>query len=590
MSNTKVSFWRIFFPSLIAGIVLCILFFILFSGMIGALLSNVEPSYSVKENTILHLQLKGEINEISKSEFNLSSIDVSRNLGLADLQFGLKKAAKDERIKGVFIELSGANCGYTTASDIRKAIKEFEQSGKFVVAYNRGEVVTLKEYYIASAATENYGFHSSMFEFLGLGGELMFYKGLFDKLDLKVQIVRGPNNVYKSAVEPYFRKNLSDSGRYQMQVYLNNIWTTVKNRISEDRGIAATILDKIADSSLATRLYEAKKYNLVDSLMYRDEVLQLLAHKIEADEIDDLEFEDFRTYATKYFEKNQNHAYTSKANIAVIIAEGGISVDGDGISSRSLIKKIHKAQNDKSIKGVILRVNSPGGSALASEEIWRALSLTNEVKPVIVSMGDVAASGGYYIATASRKIFAEKTTITGSIGVFGIIPYTGDFLTNKLGITFDRVSTNPHAVLSTNRPLTPQELNTIQKGVEQTYNQFLQRVADSRKMPVASVNKIAKGRVWTGSDALRIGLVDTLGGLPDAIAYFEKTLSLKKAIVRFYPRVKIKPWMEALELINKNAKIEQAEIPQEIKAIYHKMKKVKEITGIQMRMAYPTIK
>lgn len=589
MSNKKVSFWRIFFPSLIAGIVLILLFFFIFTGMIGALISS-RPVYSVRSNTILHLQLKGKIGEISKTTFSPTQLSVTRDIGLADIQYGLQKAATDPRIKGVFIELDGANCGYTTASDIRKAIKQFEKkSKKFVIAYNRGEVVSLKEYYIASAATKNYGFHSSMFDFLGLGGQLMFYKGLFDKLDVKVQIVRGPNNVYKSAVEPYFRKSMSDSSRMQTQVYLNNIWNVVKARISKDRNIPVQELNTIADSSLATRVSQAVKYHLMDDTLYRDEVLHILAEKVGVKDIDKLQLEDFSKYAGKAFEKQQNSAYNGDANVAVIVAQGDISTSGTGISSERIIQQIRKARKDKNIKIIVLRVNSPGGSALASDEIWRAVKLANEKKKVIVSMGDVAASGGYYISSAATKIFAEKTTITGSIGVFGVIPYTGDFLTKKLGITFDQVSTNPHAVISLNRELTPDEIATVQKGVTHTYHEFLRRVADGRGMTTQQVDKIARGRVWTGEDALKIGLVDTLGGLPDAIHYAEKIAHIDQPVVRFYPHVQTEPWMEVVESLNKNSTHNESVMPAELKTLVKQLKQVKEVTGIQARMAYPVI-
>src|SRR5690554_5655780 len=280
MTQKKVSFWRIFWPSLTSGIVLTIIFLLIFTSIIGSLFS-AKPVYTVKDKTVLHLELNTAIAEMSKSEISFGSLGMVNHVGLADLLYGFEKAAKDDRVKGIFIELKGANCGYATATEIRNAIKTFEkESGKFVVAYHSGEAVSLRQYYIASAASENYGFHSSMFEFLGLGAELMFYKGMFDKLDLEMQVVRGSNNDFKSAVEPYFLTEMSDSSRLQLETYLNNIWTAVKTNISQDKDITMEQLEMIADSSLVRRVKQAVDHKLLDEVKYRDEVIQLLAEKI----------------------------------------------------------------------------------------------------------------------------------------------------------------------------------------------------------------------------------------------------------------------------------------------------------------------
>lgn len=595
MNNIKkVSFWQIFWPSLISGIVLIVVFFVFFSSIISSILKP-KPDFSIEKNTVLHLQLNGPIKELGNQDLNPYNLGIINNIGLSGLLYGFEKAANDNNVKGLFIELKGTQCGYETATEIRNAIKKFEEeSGKFVIAYNSGELVSLKEYYIASAATSNYGFHSTTFQFLGLGSELMFYKGLLDKLDLKMQIIRGPNNAFKSAVEPYYLTEMSDSSRLQMQTILDNLWYSVKSGISQDRNISMDKLEDIADRGLVRRFKEGVKYNFIDSVKYRDEVIQLIADQMKVDNTDDINFKSFEKYADEKFIIQQNIANATNANVAVIVAQGNITTDGDGVASAKITKLFRKARKDRDIKTIVFRVNSPGGSALASEEIWREVELANQEKKVIVSMGDLAASGGYYIATPASKIFAQKTTITGSIGVFGVIPYTGKMLEHKLGLSFDRVSTNKHAVMSTNKKLTPDELSIIQDEVDTTYYQFLQRVADGRGMSVDQVNKIARGRVWTGGDALQVGLVDTLGGLNDAIAYAIKDAEIIDPVIRYYPKVKKGAWRKILESIsedeNEDDNIQQSfPIPKEVINTYGHIKEIEDYTGIQARLPYKII-
>jgi protease-4 len=282
-----------------------------------------------------------------------------------------------------------------------------------------------------------------------------------------------------------------------------------------------------------------------------------------------------------------------KPNIAVILAEGDVAVEGDGLTSQKICKYLREARLDKDIKTIVLRVNSPGGSALASDEIWREVKLANEKKKVIVSMGDVAASGGYYISSPAARIFAEPTTITGSIGVFGVIPFTGNMLQNKLGLTFDRAQTNKHSVVSTNRKLTPEEFSTIQNEVDVIYAQFLNRVSTGRGMTVEAVNTIARGRVWTGADALKIGLVDQLGGIKDAINYAAKKAGIKEQKIRYYPEKKEDPILELIEGLTQEEQVKiqssYAEMPESLKFYYQQLKKLEQLKGIQMRMPYEII-
>ncbi|MDP4683309.1 MAG: signal peptide peptidase SppA [Crocinitomicaceae bacterium] len=595
MSDNKITFGKVFWPSFLAVLIMSIIglliFFLILGGIIGSFGEFGPKPLAVKDKTVLHMTLDGQIGEKGENSFDASSFSLNKTIGLSDILYGIEKAKTDTKIKGIFIEIGDLNCGFATAREIRNAINDFEKSGKFAVAYNRGEMISQKEYYVASAADENYGFPSSNMEFVGLGAELSFFKGTLAKLDVEVEIIRGSNNDFKSAVEPFFRDNMSDSSRVQIERYLNSMWLDIREEIAKDRNVSATTLNEIAEDAKIHRAQDAVDYKLLDGVMYRDEVMELVSKKAGTDNADGIELQAFEKYATKKFNQDQAKAKNNKPNIAVILAEGGVAVDGDGLTSKEICKLFQDVRKNTSIKTVVFRINSPGGSALASDEIWREVKLTNKVKKVIVSMGDVAASGGYYIAAPATYIFAEPTTITGSIGVFGMIPYTGKMFENKLGMTFDRATTNQHSVLSTNRKLTPAELAIIQEEVDNIYDEFLGRVAEGRKMTKEQVNVIARGRVWTGRDALKIGLVDKLGGIKDAINYAAKEYGIKDQKVLYYPIRKDQKWMEILEQIeeeeeNASIKIESAELPKELVEQYKKLKKIESYSGMQMRLPF----
>jgi len=587
MSTVKVSFWRIFWPSLLASMILSVFGWIFWLIVFGSLLGE-EPK--AKDSTVLHMTLSGAIGERSSSTLNPSSFTMDKTNGLADILTGLEKAKEDKHVKGIYLELGNVQCGYATAMEIRDALKDFKKSGKFLVAYLNGEVITQKQYYISSVSDEVYGFSTSAMEFIGLGGELMFFKNTFDKLGIEMQVVRGSNNDFKSAVEPYFRTDMRDSSRVQTQRYMASIWSDIRSQIAADRKVTPAQLNDIAENAKIQRVDDAVRLKLIDAAKYRDEVEEIILKKSKLKDLKNIM--TFEEYASKGF-KNKQLAFkdeTATPNVAVIVAEGAITVDGDEMTSDKVCKYFREVRNDDKIKVVVFRVNSPGGSALASEEIWREVSLTTKKKKVIVSMGDVAASGGYYISTPASTIFAEPTTITGSIGVFGVIPYTGAFMENKLGLTFDRVQTNKHSVLSTNRKLTPEELTLIQTEVDQIYTQFKKRVADGRGLTAAQVQTIARGRVWTGSDALKIGLVDKLGGLNDALAFAIKEVKIKDARVQYYPKVKEDPIEDLLEQLSdedkESVKIKQNAVPKVIDDLTKRLMKLESYTGIQMRMPF----
>ena len=592
MENPKkvISFGKVFWPSLMASIVVLSLLVLFFFVLFGSIFSG-PAQFSVEDKTVLHMTLKGEIGESSRAQFNPTTFQMDQQIGLADILYGFEKAADDKRIKGIFLELEGAQCGYATAGEIRAAIVKFQEtSGKFVLAYHKGEAVGMKQYFIASAAKESYGFPSTMFEFGGLGAELMFFKGMFDKLDLEMQVVRGSNNDFKSAVEPFFLEKMSDSSKHQIERYLTSMWEDIRETIGESKGISSTDLNLYADSTYIRRMKDAVTYKLIDAVMYRDEVMEILVKHSGAKDVDNLALISFEKFALKKFENNQkvvNGKSATKANVAVILAEGGVTTSGDGLASDKITKLLRQARLDENIETIVFRVNSPGGSALASDEIWREVVLAKAVKPVIVSMGDVAASGGYYIAAPATRIFAEPMTITGSIGVFGVIPYTGAMLENKLGLSFDRVSTNARAVLTTNKKMSPEEFQIVQDEVDFIYDEFLQRVADGRGMTKEQVNAIARGRVWTGKDALKIGLVDELGGLRDAIAYAAKEAGIKEIKIQYLPEIKKDPLQEVLEaLADQDETSAKKGIPAELMEYYNRLRSLENYVGIQARLPY----
>ncbi|MDX2360984.1 MAG: signal peptide peptidase SppA [Crocinitomicaceae bacterium] len=589
MSEKKVTFGRVFWPSLIAAFIVSVIGLLIWVIIIGSLVSTEPTTMEVADKTVLHMTLDGSIGERGKSNFDPTSFQMTNTLGLSEILNGIEEAKNDDNIKGIFIEIGNLGCGFATAKEIHDALNDFEESGKFVVAYNSGEVVSHLEYYISAAATENYGFPTTNVQFLGLGAELMFFKNALDKLGVEMQVIRGSNNDFKSAVEPFFREDMSDSSRVQIERYIEGLWQDYREDIAIDRGLTANKLNQLADNADIKDVDDAVEHKLMDASMYRDEVIDIVREKAGTAESAELELLAFSKFARKRFYQSQVLIEVDSPNIAVILAQGGISTNGDGMTSEEICKLFQEARANESIQTVVFRVNSPGGSALASDEIWREVKLTNETKKVIVSMGDVAASGGYYVATAATAIFAEPNTITGSIGVFGVIPYTGQMLEDQLGLTFDRASTNEHSIMTTNKRLTEEEFAMIQEVVDDIYFDFKSRVAEGRGMTVEQVDVIARGRVWTGRDAQEIGLVDELGGLTDAITYAADLAGITDAKVLYYPIVKEDIFGEFLEQLEEQTNVQSSpalELPEALMKQYAKLKMLESYSGIQMRLPY----
>jgi len=520
--------------STVIGIfVFCCLFFGLIL-LIGVLFgSSSKDKIVVKNNSVLELKLDFPIKDYAaQTNFkDLEFLNQNKKNGLFDLIYAIDYAATDNKIKGISIDNNFIMAGMAQTKALRDALLKFKTSGKFIVSY--GDVYSQKDYYLNSVADTIFINPVGIMEFKGLYTERLYYKDFQEKSGIKMEVVR--LGKYKSAVEPYLENEMSANNREQISAYLNGIWTEVKKEISVSRTIAADKLNSIADN-LESRTPElAVSSGLVDKIAYHDEYLNGIKNALGLpykNEINTIEIEDYANYAAK------KKPFLAKNKIAVIYTEGQIFYgDGDEtyVGQGAVNKSLEKARNDSKIKAIVLRVNSPGGSSLASELIWREIELTKKVKPVIVSMGDVAASGGYYIACNANKIFAEPTTITGSIGVFGALPNVKG-LADKWGINAEQVVTNNNAVTySIFEPMDNNQRAFIKESINSIYDLFTTRVAQGRGMTKDNVHNIAQGRVWTGTDAVANGLVDELGGLDQALAYAAELTKLEDYKTVQYP-------------------------------------------------------
>ena len=591
-------FWRSFLASSLALIIIGgFLIFMLVASIVGAVTSVVSSKFEfesdkkieVKDNSVLHITFKNPLSEVSFAEFDKEAFKLNQGFGLREIKLGLEKAKNDENIKGILLNASSMPAGMATTEEVRNAIKEFkEESGKFVVAYS--ETYTQKAYYLATVADKLYLYPEGMLEFQGLGVEYLFFKKAIDKLGLDVQIIRGSNNKFKSAVEPFMYDHMSEANREQTMTYLNALWNQMLKGISETRGITKEELNEIADSVYVRSAETAVEYKMVDDLIYEDELFAELKEKAEAPEDKELSLINFKKYCTKAAKEEKKKK--GEDNIAVIYAVGGIN-SGKGsalsIGSETLSKAIREARKDENIKAIVLRVNSPGGSALASDVIWREMVLAKEVKPVVVSMGDVAASGGYYISCQSDRIFAQPNTITGSIGVFGVLPNVSKPLEEKLGITVDRAYTNRPSMMTITRKLTDEEYKIIQEGVDDIYMDFKQKVADGRPMlDVAGVDSIGQGRVWAGTDAIKIGLVDELGGIDDAISYAAEKAGVEEVKIGVYPKKKNNKLLELIEGLDVEASAPSV-ISIKVASFIKAVENASKVEGVQARLPFEII-
>lgn len=570
----------------IAGIfVASLLGLLIFIGVISAIAGSSDSVPTLKPNSVYELTLEGTLIDRSKDDpfegalaavFGKPSENV---IGLDDVLANIAKAKNDENIVGIYLKGGSLSGGISSIKEIRNALLDFKKSGKFIVAY--ADNYSQRMYYLASVADKVLINPQGMLELKGLSAQTMFFKNTLDKLGIEMQIVKV--GTFKSAVEPYVNTKMSDANRLQVTVFMNSIWKTTLKEISASRKIPVEKLNSYADEMLMFQPTEkSRQYGLVDSLVYVDQVDSILIKCAKLKKGDELAFVKHSSMT-----KLPDNAKYAKNKVAVIYAVGEITdEEGEGIVARDMIKTIAKVEKDSSVKAVVFRVSSPGGSAFASEQIWHALNKLKTKKPLIVSMGDYAASGGYYIACTADKIFAQPNTITGSIGIFGVIPNING-LNQKLGITYDGVKTNKMSdAISVNRSFTPEERDLMQNYVNRGYELFVKRCAAGRKMKTEQIKAIAEGRVWTGEDAIKIGLVDNIGGLNDAIKVAVAKAKLTSYNLKEYPEKEdfatkfMKNFSNDIETRFIEAKLGEQY------SLFKQIKNIDKINGIQARLPY----
>lgn len=514
-----------------------LLFFFLFSVVIGSIISSSDKDVIVKESSVLELKLEGTLSERALENpladlFDINPLNSSQSsVGLNDLLSSIKKAKNHSNIKGIYIEAKNLSASFASLEAIRKALIDFKESGKFIISY--ADQYTQGLYYLASVADEVHLNPKGGLLWAGLAAQPMFYTTLLKNIGVDMQIFKV--GTYKSAVEPYTETKMSQANKEQVSVFLNDIWSHIVSGVSAARNISQEKLQEYADKMVLFQPIEfALNNHLVDKLSYRYDVQNAIKEKLNGEKANYISFKKMKHV---FIPKDQTKK--KDGNIAIYYAEGDI-VDASNkfasaIVGESVVKDLKKLEENENIKAVVLRVNSPGGSAYASEQIWKAVVDLKAKKPVIVSMGDYAASGGYYISAAADHIIAEPTTLTGSIGIFAMIP-SFEKVANKVGLNFDVVKTNKHADFgSIFRNFNADERQLLQFYIEEGYGLFIKRCADGRGISEEEIRKIAEGRVWTGAKAKEIGLIDELGGLNDALEYAASKAGLTTYNVRTYP-------------------------------------------------------
>lgn len=573
----------------ITGIILTsILFFITMIASLSAIVASGEKPASITENSILVLKAGVPIpdrgNPNPFAGFDLINMTVTPTPGLNEILRNIKKASADNKIKGILIENGLLPSGWATTEEIREALEKFRSDGKFVIAYS--DYVFLQEgYYLSTVASKIYINPSSMVDFKGLSGDVMFYKKALEKIGVEVQVTR--HGKFKGAVEPYILDRLSKENEEQIKDYVGSIWAHVIDNISKSRGIPPDKLNQMADNLVGNVASGALENKLVDGLLYRDELIDTLKTLIGVEKDDKINFVSMTKY-TKV--PDPDKMISAKNKIAVIYASGTI-VMGKGsdynIGGNDYGDVIRKERLDTTVKAIVLRVNSPGGNVIASDLIWRELELAARVKPVVISMGNYAASGGYFISAPGTKIYASPTTITGSIGVFGIIPNAGKLLNQKLGISTETVNTNKNSDFpSVYRPMNIYEKELMQRSIDTVYSDFVGKVATGRDMRKEAVDSIGQGRVWSGTAAREIGLVDEMGGLKAAIEGAASLAGISTYSLRELPVVE-DPYTKILSQLagEIRMRILKNELGESIR-FYNELQEVRNLSGIQARLPY----
>lgn len=582
-------FWRIVFGTMVGFFFSCIIVSILSMFMFAAMIASMGSSttVNVKDNSILKLDLQKNISEQAEDNpFDMFGDEFSQyyqsSIGLDDILACIKSAAKDPKIKGIYINSEAVGAAPATLKEIHDALVEFKASGKFIYAY--ADNYAQGGYYLSSVADKVTMSTTGLIQFKGLAMQVMFYKGLIDKLDVDVQVIR--HGKFKSAVEPYLTDKMSDANREQMTLLASTLWNTMVDDIAASRKLSTEEVNNIADGMFIGTAAKAVESKLIDKACYKSDVVQDLKKLVKVEDDKDLNITTLAEY-TKALKAENN---TAKDEIAIIYAVGEIR-DGksgnDVMGSETMVKLIKEAHTSDNVKAIVLRVNSPGGDGTASDIIWHEIEQAKKAgKIVVTSMGDYAASGGYYISCNSNYIIAQPNTLTGSIGVFGLVPSFQRALKNKLGVTVDGVSTNKHSDAGgTMRPMNAEELAVYQEFIDDFYGVFTQRVADGRGMEQSAVDEIGQGRVWAGADALKIGLVDALGNIDDAVAKAAELAKLENYKISYYPKKK-DFWTRLMEKSSNDNNV-QAFIKQELGDqyyIYQGLNQLKRAEGVQAMM------
>ena len=582
-------FWRIVFGTMVGFFLSCIIVSILSMFMFAAMMASMSTTstVSVKDNSILKLDLQKNISEQSEDNpFDMFGDEFSQyyqsSIGLDDILACIKSAAHDPKIKGIYINSESVGAAPATLKEIHDALMEFKASGKFIYAY--ADSYAQGGYYLSSVADKVTMSTTGLIQFKGIAMQVMFYKGLIDKLDVDIQVIR--HGKFKSAVEPFLTDKMSDANREQMTLLANTLWNTMVDDIAASRKLSTEEVNNIADGMFIGTAAKAVENKLIDKACYKSDVVEDLKKMVNVENDKDLYITTLAEYSKALKAENN----TAKDEIALIYAVGEIRGGKSGndiMGSETMVKLIKEAYTSDNVKAIVLRVNSPGGDGTASDIIWHEIEQAKKAgKIVVTSMGDYAASGGYYISCNSNYIIAQPNTLTGSIGVFGVVPSFQRALKNKLGVTVDGVSTNKHSdAVGTMRPMNAEELAVYQEFIDDFYGVFTQRVADGRGMEQSAVDEIGQGRVWAGSDALKIGLVDALGNIDDAIAKAAELAKLENYKINYYPKKK-DFWTKLMEKSSSDNNV-QAFIKQELGDqyyIYQGLNQLKRAEGVQAIM------
>ena len=582
-------FFKYVLATITGIIVISIIGFVFLLMIIGAIVASTEKQVTVENNSMLVIDLSHRLVDRARNDpfedLNIPGLSVVKSLGLDDIATSLENAVNDDRIKGVYLKLSVTNGGMASVEEIRNMLKEFKKaSGKPVYAHVEYAMADQKSYYLATVADKIVVHPEASIDFRGLGGEMMFYKKLLDKVGVEMQIVR--HGKFKAAVEPFMLDKMSEENREQQLTYMTSLWNHMLKGISEARNIPVEKLNALADEvQTFNKGAKAVETGLVDAAEYKDEVLDDLRKIAGIEGTKGVPV----ISASKYADVPVTEKKFSRNKIAVVYASGdiGMSFGGEFIDGDELAREIRKVRQDSSYKAVVLRIDSPGGTVFDSETIWREVKLTADEKTMVVSFGNVAASGGYYLSCGADKIVASPNTITGSIGIFGTIPNFGELLNDKLGVTTDVVKTNKNSdLLTLTRPMTETEKTLMQRSIEEGYQTFITHVAEGRRMTVAQVDSIGQGRVWSGENAKQIGLVDEFGGLKDAITLAAEIEGLEEYRTVSLPALP-DPFQEIFKMGTDNikAKFLKNELGEQYR-YYEFLKKATGLNGIYARMPY----